>query len=49
MRVGTFARPIAYMRQRAALRQEERRPFDTDFSIVLRRAIARTLSSRQRT
>jgi hypothetical protein len=48
IRVGTFARPIAYMRQRAALRQEERPPFDTDFSVVLRRAIAQTLSSRQR-
>jgi hypothetical protein len=45
MRIGSFARPIAYMRQRAALRQEERPRFDTDFSIVLRRAIAQTLST----
>ncbi|MGH3084866.1 MAG: phosphotransferase [Gaiellaceae bacterium] len=43
VRVGTFARPIAYMRQRVALPQEERLLFDTDFSIVLRRAIAYTL------
>jgi hypothetical protein len=43
VRVGTFARPIAYMRQRVALPQEERPLFDTDFSIVLRRAIAHTL------
>jgi hypothetical protein len=43
VRVGTFARPIAYMRQRAALRQEEHPLFDRDFSIVLRRAVAQTL------
>ena len=42
VRVGTFARPIAYIRQRAALPQEERPLFDTDFSTVLRRAVART-------
>jgi Phosphotransferase enzyme family len=47
LRIGTFARPIAYMRHRAALRQEERPLFDTDFSIVLQRAIAQTLSSRK--
>jgi Phosphotransferase enzyme family len=43
VRVGTFARAIAYMRQRVALRHEERPLFDTDFSIVLRRAVAQTL------
>jgi hypothetical protein len=42
-RVGTFARSIAYMRQRAALPPEARPPFETDFSIVLQRALARTL------
>jgi hypothetical protein len=42
VRVGTFARAIAYVRQRAALLPEERPSFDTDFSIVLRRAVART-------
>ncbi|HEY7486181.1 MAG TPA: hypothetical protein VH912_17080 [Streptosporangiaceae bacterium] len=39
-RVGTFARAIAYVRQRAALSPDERAAFDTDFSTVLRRAIA---------
>jgi hypothetical protein len=43
LRVGTFARPIAYVRQRVALPQEERPLFDTDFSIVLRRALAQTV------
>jgi hypothetical protein len=43
VRVGAFARAIAYIRQRAALGPEERRLFDTDFTIVLRRALARTL------
>ena len=43
VRVGTFARPIAYVRQRVALPQEERPLFDTDFSIVLRRAVAQAL------
>lgn len=43
-RVGTFARSIAYIRQRVALTMEERPGFDTDFSIVLRRAVARTVS-----
>jgi hypothetical protein len=47
IRVGTFARPIAYIRQRAALQQEERPLFDTDFSVVLLRAVARTLGSRE--
>jgi Phosphotransferase enzyme family len=42
VRVGTFARAVAYVRQRAALLPEERPSFDTDFSIVLRRAVART-------
>jgi hypothetical protein len=39
-RVGAFARAIAYVRQRAALSPDERAAFDTDFSTVLRRAIA---------
>jgi hypothetical protein len=43
VRVGTFARAIAYVRQRIALPGEERPLFDTDFSTVLRRAIAQTL------
>lgn len=43
VRVGTFARPIAYVRLRDSLPQAERRLLDTDFSIVLRRAVARTL------
>jgi Phosphotransferase enzyme family len=43
VRVGTFARPIAYLPQRAALPAQERRLFDTDFSVVLRRAVAQTL------
>jgi hypothetical protein len=42
VRVGTFARPIAYMRQRLALTPEERALFDGDFSTVLRRAVAAT-------
>jgi Phosphotransferase enzyme family len=43
VRVGAFARAIAYIRQRAALGPEERRLFDTDFTTVLRRALAQTL------
>ncbi|MFL5880474.1 MAG: hypothetical protein ACJ782_10345 [Actinomycetota bacterium] len=43
VRVGTFARAIAYIRQRAALRPEERPLFDIDFSTVLGRAVAQTL------
>jgi hypothetical protein len=39
LRVGTFARAIAYTRQRPALSAQERHIFDTDFSIVLRRAV----------
>jgi hypothetical protein len=42
VRVGTFARSSAYVRIRAVLRPEERPHFDTDFSIVLRRAIVKT-------
>jgi aminoglycoside phosphotransferase (APT) family kinase protein len=38
-RVGTFARAIACMHQRAVLTADERRHFDTDFSVVLRRAL----------
>jgi hypothetical protein len=45
VRVGSFARPIAYLRQRAALPPEERPLFDTDFSTVLRRAVAQTLGN----
>jgi hypothetical protein len=40
VRAGAFARAIAYIQQRAALTREERTDFDTDFSIVLRRAVA---------
>lgn len=43
LRVGTFARPIAYIRQGAAIAPETRSRFDEDFSIVLRRAVAQTL------
>jgi hypothetical protein len=32
IRVGTIVRTIAYIRVRAALQQEERPLFDTDFS-----------------
>jgi hypothetical protein len=41
VRVGTFARAIAYIRVRAALPPQERPDFDVDFSIVLRRGVAR--------
>jgi hypothetical protein len=41
LRVGAFARAVAYMRQRAALSAKERRVFDSDFSIVLRRVVPR--------
>jgi adenylate cyclase len=34
VRVGTFTRVIAYPRHRAALRQQERRLFDTDLAIA---------------
>jgi Phosphotransferase enzyme family len=43
VRVGSFARAIAYVRQRAALPPEQRPLFDTDFRVVLRRALAQTL------
>jgi hypothetical protein len=43
VRVGSVARSIAYLRQRAALRPEERPLFDSDFTVVLRRAVALTL------
>jgi hypothetical protein len=46
VRVGTFARPIAYMRQQAALPPQERPLFDSDFSTVLRRAVAQTVADR---
>ena len=39
-RVGSFARAIAYINTRAAVSERERPEFDTDFSVVLRRAIA---------
>jgi Phosphotransferase enzyme family len=42
LRVGTFARPIAYIRQRAAIAPDVRSRFDEDFSIALRRAVAQT-------
>jgi hypothetical protein len=44
VRVGAFARSIAYLRQRVPLSPEERACFDADFSIVLRRAVAETLA-----
>jgi hypothetical protein len=44
-RVGTVARAIAYIRQRAAIPREELPLFDTDFAIVLRRALAQTGAS----
>src|SRR4029453_7886111 len=47
VRLGSFARAIAYIRQRAALRPEERPLFDTDFSTVLGRAVAQTLGEGQ--
>jgi aminoglycoside phosphotransferase (APT) family kinase protein len=40
MRVGAFARAVAEGRTRAALPYEERMPFDEDFAVVLRRALA---------
>jgi aminoglycoside phosphotransferase (APT) family kinase protein len=43
LRVGTFARAIAYVRQRVALPPVERAHFDIDFANVLRRAVARTV------
>ena len=43
VRVGTFTRAIAYVRQRAALMPAERARFDVDFASVLRRAVVRTV------
>jgi Phosphotransferase enzyme family len=40
MRVGSIAHAVAWLRQRDALSQEDRRDFDKGFSIVLRRALA---------
>jgi hypothetical protein len=40
LRVGAFARAIAYIRQRSVLSPAERRRFDTDFATVLRRALS---------
>jgi hypothetical protein len=42
VRVGTFAHPIAWTRQRDALPEEARPQFDEGFRIVLRRAVAQT-------
>ncbi len=39
-RVGSFARAIAYIPVRAAVPNQELAEFDTDFTVVLRRAIA---------
>jgi Phosphotransferase enzyme family len=44
VRVGTLARAIAYVRQRAALVPDERLGFDSDFAVVLRRAVAETVA-----
>jgi hypothetical protein len=43
LRVGSFARPIAYVRVRTVLSSEERGLLDADFSVALRRAVARTV------
>jgi hypothetical protein len=43
IRVGAFAHIIAWTRQRDALPEKDRPSFDEAFSIVLRRAVARTL------
>lgn len=39
MRVGAPARAVACLRQRDALADDDRRRFDRDFSVVLRRAL----------
>jgi len=44
IRVGTFAHAVAWARQRDALALESRPKFDQAFSIILRRALAQTLS-----
>jgi hypothetical protein len=43
MRVGSFARTFACVRQRNHLREAARADFDREFAIVLRRAIAQGL------
>jgi aminoglycoside phosphotransferase (APT) family kinase protein len=43
LRVGAFARASAYVRMRAAMPPPERRHFGSNFSTVLRRALAQTL------
>jgi hypothetical protein len=43
MRVGAFAHAFASIRQRNHVRASERPAFDEDFTVVLRRAIARTV------
>jgi len=42
IRVGTFARAIACLRQRIAIPADQRPLFDSDFTTVLRRAVAQT-------
>jgi hypothetical protein len=42
IRVGAFAHPVAWARQRDALPEEARPDFDRWFAVVLRRALART-------
>jgi hypothetical protein len=44
IRIGTMAHTIAWMRQRDALPEQARPQFNEVFSVVLRRAIARTLA-----
>jgi hypothetical protein len=46
IRVGTFARAIAYMRQQVPLRSPERPPVGGDFPVVLRRAVAQAATGR---
>jgi hypothetical protein len=43
LRVGTFAHAFAWVRQRDALPPGSRPEFDRWFSVVLRRALARTI------
>ena len=43
LRVGAFAHTVAWARHRDHLPEEARREFDSVFSIVLRRAVAKTL------
>jgi hypothetical protein len=44
LRLGAFARAIAYVRQRAVLASDEAAEFDVDFATVLRAAVARTIT-----